>query len=201
VQREVAALRASGAASAPAAARGPVRARPAPPRRAATATALRRGLGAWRLRLGLGPVPADGAALEALVGRYGTVALAVLLLLMGLGAFLTWAIANVSISPAARVGLGALGGGALAAAGVALRARADAEGSGRAVSATCCSPLALAAVHVDAWGAGPALGLVPPAVSLAVAAWRRRRSRSWRGARATRRCSSPAWAGRCWRRS
>ena len=67
------------------------------------------------MRLGLGPVPADGAELEALVGRYGTVALAVLLILMGLGAFLTWAIAAVTLSPTARVGLGAVGAAALAA--------------------------------------------------------------------------------------
>ncbi len=122
------------------------------------------------MRLGLGPVPADGAELEALVGRYGTLALAVLLILMGLGAFLTWAIAAVTLTPAARVALGAAGAAALAIAGWRLRSRADAGANGTRRFGDVLLALALAAAHVVAWGAGPTLGLLPPSAALLVAA-------------------------------
>ncbi|GLC26266.1 hypothetical protein rosag_27790 [Roseisolibacter agri] len=122
------------------------------------------------MRLGLGPVPADGAELEALVGRYGTVALAVLLILMGLGAFLTWAIAAVTLTPTTRVALGAVGAAALAAGGWRLRVRDEGGGTGTRRFGDVLLALALAAVHVDAWGAGPALGLVSAGVALAIAA-------------------------------
>ncbi|MGZ8411539.1 MAG: hypothetical protein ACXW05_02300 [Gemmatirosa sp.] len=131
---------------------------------------LRRRLGAWTVRLGIGHVPSDGAELEALVGRYGTLALAVLLILMGLGAFLTWAIAAVTLTPIARVALGAVGAAALAAGGWRLRSRADAAASGTRRFGDALLALALAAAHVVAWGAGPALGLVSPAAALLVAA-------------------------------
>jgi hypothetical protein len=173
LRREVAALRAERAAApaSPGSAPAPapvVAARTSPPaHRPRAGDALRRRLGAWTMRLGLGPVPADGAELEALVGRYGTVALAVLLILMGLGAFLTWAIAAVTLTPAARVGLGALGAAALAAGGWRLRTRG---GDGTRRFGDVLLALALAAVHVDAWGAGPALGLVSSGVALLVAA-------------------------------
>ncbi len=115
-------------------------------------------------------MPADGAELEALVGRYGTLALAVLLILMGLGAFLTWAIAAVTLTPGARVALGAVGAAALAIGGWRLRSRADAAASGTRRFGDALLALALAAAHVVAWGAGPALGLIPPGAALVVAA-------------------------------
>ena len=110
------------------------------------------------------PKPRRTTDLEALIGRYGTLALASLTILLGAGAFLSWAIANGKITPTMRVFLGALGAGAVAAVGWRLRFR----GSKRFGSTLLA--LALALVHVDAWGAGPYLGLVPSPVALSVAA-------------------------------
>jgi len=102
--------------------------------------------------------------LEALIGRYGTLALASLTILLGAGAFLSWAIAHGKIGPGMRVFLGALGAAAVAVVGWRLRTR----GSMRFGSTLLA--LALALVHVDAWGAGPYLQLVPSPVALTVAA-------------------------------
>jgi uncharacterized membrane protein len=102
--------------------------------------------------------------LESLIGRYGTLALASLTILLGAGAFLSWAIAHGKIGPGTRVFLGALGAAAVAAVGWRLRSR----GSMRFGSTLLA--LALALVHVDAWGAGPYLQLVSSAVALGVAA-------------------------------
>ena len=102
--------------------------------------------------------------LEALIGRYGTLALASLTILLGAGAFLSWAIAHGKIGPGMRVFLGALGAAAVAVVGWRLRTR----GSTRFGSTLLA--LALALVHVDAWGAGPYLQLVSSPVALSVAA-------------------------------
>jgi len=102
--------------------------------------------------------------LESLIGRYGTLALASLTILLGAGAFLSWAIAHGKIGPGLRVALGALGAAAVAVVGWRVRAR----GSVRFGSTLLA--LALALVHVDAWGAGPYLGLVTSPVALSVAA-------------------------------
>jgi uncharacterized membrane protein len=101
---------------------------------------------------------------ESLIGRYGTLALASLTILMGAGAFLRWAIANGKIGPELRVTLGALGAVALGFVGWRLRER----GSKRFGSTLIA--LALALVHVVAWGAGPYLQLVPSWVALGIAA-------------------------------
>jgi hypothetical protein len=131
----------------------------------------RRTLGAWVAgqaeRLGLGALPHDRADLEAVVGRYGTVALAALLILMGVGAFLTWAIANYTIGPRARVALGVVLAAALGALG--WRIRRSAAHEGRRYGDVLLA-LSLAVVHVDAWGAGPYLGLIAPGPALALAA-------------------------------
>ena len=105
-----------------------------------------------------------GIDFESLIGRYGTLALASLTILMGAGAFLRWAIANGKIGPEMRVVLGAVGAAALAMVGWRLRAR-GAQRFGSTLIA-----LALALVHVDAWGAGPYLALVPTWLALGVAA-------------------------------
>lgn len=115
------------------------------------------------------PAPRAGAVgsaldLEALIGRYGTIALATLAILMGAGAFLTWAIAHGLLGPVQRVILGALGAAAVAALGQWLRAR------GTARFGNIMLALALALVHLDAWAAGPRLHLIAPEVALAVAA-------------------------------
>jgi hypothetical protein len=114
----------------------------------------------------LRPVASDRPPLdlEALIGRYGTLALASLTILLGAGAFLSWAIAHGKIGPGTRVFLGALGAAAVAVTGWRLRSR----GSVRFGSTLLA--LALALVHVDAWGAGPYLQLVSSPVALSVAA-------------------------------
>jgi hypothetical protein len=111
-----------------------------------------------------GGLAGEDVDVEAIVGRYGTVAVATVTVLVGVGAFLTWAIANGKLGPAARVGLGLLAAIGVAALGWRMRSR-GAERYGNVMLA-----LSLALVHLDAWGAGPHLGLVPSGVSLAVAA-------------------------------
>lgn len=102
--------------------------------------------------------------LEALVGRYGTLALAAFTILMGVGAFIGWAIKNGLIGPEMRVALGAVVAGVVAMVGLRLR-RGDSPRFGSVLLA-----LALAILHVVCWGAGPLLHLVPGALALAVAA-------------------------------
>lgn len=116
--------------------------------------------------------PARGAAaswtsqrgdLERLIGRYGTLALAALTILMGVGAFLSWAVRNGVIGPEMRVALGALTAVVIAGIGLRLR-RGQSPRFGDVLLA-----LSLAIVHVVSWGAGPLLHLVPDGVALAVA--------------------------------
>lgn len=102
--------------------------------------------------------------IESLIGRYGTLALASLTILLGAGAFLSWAIANGKIGPTMRVVLGAVAAAVVAGVGWRLRTR----GSKRFGSILLA--LALALVHVDAWGAGAYLKLVPSSVALGIAA-------------------------------
>ena len=101
--------------------------------------------------------------LEALVGRYGTLALAALTILMGVGAFLGWAIRQGLIGPELRIAAGAAAALAVAAAGWRLR-RGNSRPFGNILLA-----LSLAIGHVVCWGAGPLLGLVPLALALALA--------------------------------
>ncbi len=102
--------------------------------------------------------------IEQFVGRYGALALAVVTIVMGAGALVSWALREGLLSPAVRVILGAVLAAGLAVAGLALRSRGN-----RPFGHTLLA-LALAVVHVVAWGAGPRLGLVPAWLSLAVAA-------------------------------
>lgn len=108
----------------------------------------------------------DGMDLEGLVGRYGTLALGSLTIVLGVGAFLSWAVQRITLGPAARVALGAAGAALVAALGFWMRRRG--EGSRRFGSVLLA--LALALVHVVAWAAGPGLLVVPPTVALVVAA-------------------------------
>jgi hypothetical protein len=101
---------------------------------------------------------------EALIGRYGTLALATLTILLGVGAFISWALAHHLLGPEVRIGLGALFAAGLAVAGWELL-RTQSAPFGRALLG-----LALAVAHVDAWGAGPQLHLVSTPVALAAAA-------------------------------
>ncbi|MCC6774912.1 MAG: DUF2339 domain-containing protein [Gemmatimonadaceae bacterium] len=102
--------------------------------------------------------------LEALIGRYGTLALAAFTILMGVGAFIGWAIRNGIIGPELRVALGAVAAGVVGAIGWRLR-RGDSPRFGSVLLA-----LALAILHVVCWGAGPLLQLVPSVLALGVAA-------------------------------
>lgn len=114
------------------------------------------------------PTPPAGATgghvIEQLVGRYGALALAVVTIVMGAGALVSWALRQGLLTPAVRVLLGSLLAVTLAGAGLMLRARGS-RPFGHTVLA-----LALAVVHVVAWGAGPQLGLVRVEVSLAIVA-------------------------------
>lgn len=67
---------------------------------------------------------------------------------------LGWAIANRKLGPEVRVLLGALGAVVLAGFGWRLRTR-----NARTFGNVLIAP-ALAVVHVDAWGAGPYLGVI-----------------------------------------
>jgi uncharacterized membrane protein len=102
--------------------------------------------------------------LEAVVGRYGTLALATMCILFGVGAFVRWAIARGFLGPAVRVALGLIAAAGVAGIGLRLR-RHGAQRFGHILLA-----LALAIVHVDAWGAGPMLDLVSSPVALGAAA-------------------------------
>ncbi|MDQ6829250.1 MAG: DUF2339 domain-containing protein [Gemmatimonadota bacterium] len=102
--------------------------------------------------------------LESLVGRYGTIALATLTILMGTGVFLKWAVEHVQLGPALRVALGAVWASVIAGVAVRLRARGE-RGYSNVLLA-----LSLAIVHVDAWAAGPRLHVVHPITALTTAA-------------------------------
>ena len=109
------------------------------------------------------PPPRPSIDLEKVVGRYGVLALAVLMIVMGAGALVSWALARGLIGPWVRISLGMLLAAALAAAGAVIRRKSN-RWFGDALIA-----LSLAVVHVVAWGMGPALHLVPSSVSLSVA--------------------------------
>ena len=129
---------------------------------------MRRGLAPRRASARLIGTPKRALDFEALIGRYGTLALASLTILLGAGAFLSWAIANSKIGPELRVILGALGAAVVGAVGWRLRTRGSMRFGNTLLA------LALALVHVDAWGAGPYLGLVSSPVALSIAAARSR---------------------------
>ena len=108
------------------------------------------------------PLPRD-VDVESLIGRYGTLVLATISALAAVGLFLGWAVDKGLLGPAQRIGLGLLAAIALGVGGLRLR-RTE-----RSFGASLLG-LALAIVHVCAWGAGPSLGLVPPWAAFALAA-------------------------------
>ena len=110
------------------------------------------------------PAAAAGADVESLVGRYGTLALATLMILLAAGAFVRWAIAQGLLGPVARVVLGVIAAALVAGIGLRFRDRGS-----RPFGYTLLS-LALAILHVDVWGAGPVLHLVSSGVALGAAA-------------------------------
>jgi uncharacterized membrane protein len=115
---------------------------------------------AWRAAYG--NVPA--LDIEEIVGRYGTIALATLALLAGMGAFLTWAIAHGLLGPTQRVILGALGAATVGGIGWWLRARGTVRFGNTLLA------LSLALLHLDLWAAGPRLHVIPSSVALVIVA-------------------------------
>ena len=105
-----------------------------------------------------------GMTFEDLVGRYGAMVLAALAIMSGVGIFLSWAIAQNLIGPTVRVIAGFAAAAALALLGWRLRNR-DARTFGNTLMG-----IALAVVHVVAWGAGPGLQVMPNSLALAIAA-------------------------------
>ncbi len=100
--------------------------------------------------------------IESLVGRYGTLLLAAFVMLMGVGVLIQFAVARGLLTPAVRVGIGAVVAAGVGAAGVYFHRRGDVR-YGNVLLA-----IALALVDLVAWGAGPRLHLVPTGVALAV---------------------------------
>jgi uncharacterized membrane protein len=103
-----------------------------------------------------------GLELEAVVGRYGTLLLAALVILMGVGVLIRVAVSHGLLTPEVRVAMGALAAAAVGAAGVHFHRRGEVR-YGNVLLA-----LALAVVDLVAWGAGPQLQLVPTGVALVV---------------------------------
>lgn len=107
------------------------------------------------------PAPID---VEGLLGRYGTIALASLAILMGVGTFLSWAIQHGLLGPVVRVVLGFVGAAVVAGVGAWVREKRDVR-FGNVLLA-----LSLAIVHLDAWAAGPHLHVLSTVAALAIAA-------------------------------
>lgn len=91
---------------------------------------------------------------ESLIGRYGTLVLSTISALAAVGLFLNWAIEKGFLGPQQRLGLGLITAATLAVAGLRLRRRERSFGAS-------ILGLSLAISLVCAWGAGPALELVP----------------------------------------
>jgi hypothetical protein len=100
--------------------------------------------------------------IESYVGRYGTLLLAAVVILTGIGFLIEVAVARGLLTPAVRVGLGAVTAGLVGAAGLFFRHRREVR-YGDVLLA-----LSLAIVDLVAWGAGPRLHLVPTATALVV---------------------------------
>jgi len=100
---------------------------------------------------------------EVLLGRYGMLALAAILVLAAAGMFLSWAAAKGWLGPSVRVALGLASAAGLASWGIRVRGRHRPFGDS-------LLGIALATAHVCAWAAGPALRLVPAPVALALSA-------------------------------
>lgn len=104
--------------------------------------------------------PMSGVELESLIGRYGTLALAALVILMAVGAVIKMAVQRGLITPEVRVIAGIVVAALLAAAGVVFRHRGEIRYGGVLLA------LALAVIDLVAWGAGPRFHLVPIPVAL-----------------------------------
>jgi hypothetical protein len=104
----------------------------------------------------------SGDELESIVGRYGTLLIAALLILMAVGVLVQVAVSRGLLTPAVRVALGALTAVVVGGAGLWFRRRGDVRYGDVLLS------IALGIVDLVAWGAGPRLHLVTPAAALVV---------------------------------
>lgn len=100
--------------------------------------------------------------IESLVGRYGTLLLGAFVLLMGVGVLIQFAVTRGLLTPAVRVGLGALTAAGVGVAGVYFHRRGEVR------YANALLAVAFALTDLVAWGAGPRLHLVPDIASLGV---------------------------------
>jgi hypothetical protein len=109
------------------------------------------------------PHPAiTGDEIESLVGRYGTLIFAALVILMGVGVLIKVAVLRGLLTPEVRVSIGAIAAAGMGVAGLYFHRRGDVR-YGNVLLA-----LSLAMVDLVAWGAGPRFGLVPIPVALAI---------------------------------
>jgi uncharacterized membrane protein len=106
--------------------------------------------------------PFSGDQIESYVGRYGTLVLAAVVILTGIGFLIEVAVARGLLTPAVRVGMGAVTAALVAGAGLFFRHRREVR-YGDVLLA-----LSLAIVDLVAWGAGPRLHLVPTGAALVV---------------------------------
>jgi hypothetical protein len=100
--------------------------------------------------------------IESFVGRYGTLLLGALVMLMGVGVLIRLAVAHGLLTPIVRVGLGALVAAGVGAAGVYFHRRGEVR------YANVLLALALALVGLVTWGAGPRFHLMSTSASLAI---------------------------------
>ena len=112
-----------------------------------------------RLQSGAGM---SGVELESLIGRYGTLALAALVILMAVGAVIKMAVERGLLTPEVRVVAGLIVAALLAAAGLMFRQRGDVRYGGVLLA------VSLAVVDLVAWGAGPRFHLVSTGAALSV---------------------------------
>ena len=104
----------------------------------------------------------SGEEIESLVGRYGTLLLAALVILMGVGVLIQVAVSRGLLTPAVRIGFGALAAAVVGGAGIYFHRKGEVR-YGNVLLA-----LALAIVDLVAWGAGPRLHLIPTPVALTI---------------------------------
>jgi len=113
-------------------------------------------------RPGLHRSSLSGDAVESWVGRYGTLIAAALVILLGVGTLVVWAVQRGLLSPEVRVAAGAVATAFVGAAGLQFRRKGERR-YGNVLLA-----LSLAMTAVVAWGAGPRLHIISSGVALAV---------------------------------
>ena len=102
----------------------------------------------------------SGVELESLVGRYGTLALAAVVILMAVGAVIKMAVEQGLLTPEVRVAAGLIVAALLAAAGLVFRRRGDVRYGGVLLA------VSLAVIDLVAWGAGPRFHIVSTMTAL-----------------------------------